>query len=49
MLAIQGDPNVNFDPLKITWLGSLSSYAKGLCTPNAGDDGDQPRSNRLPS
>jgi tripartite-type tricarboxylate transporter receptor subunit TctC len=28
MLAIQGDPNVNFDPLKITWLGSLSSYAK---------------------
>jgi len=28
MLAIQGDPAVNFDPLKITWLGSLSSYAK---------------------
>jgi tripartite-type tricarboxylate transporter receptor subunit TctC len=28
MLAIQGDPNVNFDPLKLTWLGSLSSYAK---------------------
>jgi tripartite-type tricarboxylate transporter receptor subunit TctC len=27
MLAIQGDPNVNFDPLKLTWLGSLSSYA----------------------
>lgn len=27
MLAIQGDPAVNFDPLKITWLGSLSSYA----------------------
>ena len=27
LLAIQGDPNVNFDPLKITWLGSLSSYA----------------------
>jgi tripartite-type tricarboxylate transporter receptor subunit TctC len=27
MLAIQGDPNVNFDPLKFTWLGSLSSYA----------------------
>ena len=27
-LAIQGDPNVNFDPLKFTWLGSLSSYAK---------------------
>jgi len=28
MLAIEGDPNVNFDPLKITWLGSLSSYAR---------------------
>jgi len=28
MLAIQGDPNVNFDPQKFTWLGSLSSYAK---------------------
>jgi tripartite-type tricarboxylate transporter receptor subunit TctC len=28
MLAIQGDPAVNFDPQKITWLGSLSSYAK---------------------
>jgi len=28
MLAIQGDPAVNFDPLKITWLGSLSSYAR---------------------
>ncbi len=27
MLAIQGDPNVNFDPLKLSWLGSLSSYA----------------------
>ncbi len=27
MLAIQGDPNANFDPLKFTWLGSLSSYA----------------------
>jgi tripartite-type tricarboxylate transporter receptor subunit TctC len=26
-LAIQGDPNVNFDPRKFTWLGSLSSYA----------------------
>ena len=23
MLAIQGDPNVNFDPPKFTWLGSL--------------------------
>jgi tripartite-type tricarboxylate transporter receptor subunit TctC len=28
LLAIQGDPNVNFDPQKFTWLGSLSSYAK---------------------
>jgi tripartite-type tricarboxylate transporter receptor subunit TctC len=28
MLAIQGDPAVNFDPLKLTWLGSLSSYAR---------------------
>ncbi len=27
LLAIQGDPNVHFDPLKLTWLGSLSSYA----------------------
>jgi len=26
-LAIQGDPNVRFDPLKLTWLGSVSSYA----------------------
>ena len=26
-LAIQGYPNVNFDPLKFIWLGSLSSYA----------------------
>jgi tripartite-type tricarboxylate transporter receptor subunit TctC len=26
-LAIQGDPNVKFDPLKLTWLGSVSSYA----------------------
>ncbi|MEA2976808.1 MAG: hypothetical protein QOF19_2328 [Alphaproteobacteria bacterium] len=26
-LAIQGDPNARFDPLKLTWLGSLSSYA----------------------
>ncbi len=23
---IMGDPNANFDPLKFTWLGSLSSY-----------------------
>jgi tripartite-type tricarboxylate transporter receptor subunit TctC len=26
-LAVQGDPNARFDPLKLTWLGSLSSYA----------------------
>jgi tripartite-type tricarboxylate transporter receptor subunit TctC len=26
-LQIQGDRNANFDPLKFTWLGSLSSYA----------------------
>jgi tripartite-type tricarboxylate transporter receptor subunit TctC len=26
-LAIQGDPGAQFDPLKFTWLGSLSSYA----------------------
>lgn len=26
-LAIAGDPNVKFDPLKFTWLGSLSTYA----------------------
>jgi tripartite-type tricarboxylate transporter receptor subunit TctC len=26
LLAIQGDTNVHFDPLKLTWLGSLSSY-----------------------
>jgi tripartite-type tricarboxylate transporter receptor subunit TctC len=25
-LAIQGDPNAQFDPMKFTWLGSLSSY-----------------------
>src|SRR5258708_5381582 len=25
-LAIQGHPNANFDPMKFTWLGSLSSY-----------------------
>jgi tripartite-type tricarboxylate transporter receptor subunit TctC len=25
-LAVQGDPNVKFDPLKFNWLGSLSSY-----------------------
>ena len=27
LLAIQGNPNVHFDPLKLIWLGSLSSYA----------------------
>jgi tripartite-type tricarboxylate transporter receptor subunit TctC len=27
LLAIQGDPNVRFDPKTLTWLGSLSSYA----------------------
>ncbi len=27
LLAIQGDKNVQFDPEKLTWLGSLSSYA----------------------
>jgi len=26
-LAIQGDPNARFDPLRMTWLGSVSSYA----------------------
>jgi tripartite-type tricarboxylate transporter receptor subunit TctC len=26
-LAVQGNRNANFDPLKFTWLGSLSSYA----------------------
>src|SRR5262245_41657491 len=26
-LAVQGDPNARFDPLKMTWLGSVSSYA----------------------
>jgi tripartite-type tricarboxylate transporter receptor subunit TctC len=26
-LYLCGDPNVQFDPLKLTWLGSLSSYA----------------------
>jgi tripartite-type tricarboxylate transporter receptor subunit TctC len=26
-LAIQGDPNAQFDPMKFVWLGSLSSYA----------------------
>lgn len=26
-VAIQGDPNAHFDPLKMNWLGSISSYA----------------------
>jgi tripartite-type tricarboxylate transporter receptor subunit TctC len=26
-LAIQGEPEAKFDPLKFTWLGSISSYA----------------------
>jgi tripartite-type tricarboxylate transporter receptor subunit TctC len=26
-LAVQGDPTAKFDPLKLIWLGSLSSYA----------------------
>ena len=26
-LAIQGDPDAKFDPLKFTWFGSISSYA----------------------
>ena len=26
-LQIQGDQNASFDPVKFTWLGSLSSYA----------------------
>jgi tripartite-type tricarboxylate transporter receptor subunit TctC len=26
-LAVQGNPQVQFDPLKLNWLGSLSSYA----------------------
>ena len=25
-LALVGDPNANFDPMQLTWLGSLSSY-----------------------
>ena len=27
LVAFQGDPNAKFDPLKFTWLGSLSSFA----------------------
>ncbi len=26
-VALRGDPNAKFDPLKFTWLGSLSSYS----------------------
>ena len=26
-LALTGDPTVRFDPLKITWIGSMSAYA----------------------
>src|SRR6185312_6838006 len=26
-LAVQGDPNARFDPIKMNWLGSVSSYA----------------------
>jgi tripartite-type tricarboxylate transporter receptor subunit TctC len=26
-LAVQGNPQVQFDPMKLTWLGSMSSYA----------------------
>src|SRR3989441_8280066 len=25
-LAVQGEPNARFDPMKMTWLGSVSSY-----------------------
>lgn len=31
-LAIMGDPNARFDPMKITWLGSVSSYANDAYT-----------------
>jgi tripartite-type tricarboxylate transporter receptor subunit TctC len=30
--AILGDPNARFDPLKLTWLGSVSSYADDAYT-----------------
>ena len=30
--AIMGDPNARFDPLKITWLGSVSSYENDAYT-----------------
>ncbi len=37
-LALVGDPNATFDPLALTWLGSLSSYSDDayLMTVNAG-------------
>jgi tripartite-type tricarboxylate transporter receptor subunit TctC len=37
-LALAGDPNAAFDPLSLTWLGSLSSYKDDayLMTVNAG-------------
>src|SRR5262245_14326652 len=31
-VAIMGDPNARFDPLKITWLGSVSSYGNDAYT-----------------
>ena len=30
--ALMGDPNARFDPLKMTWLGSMSSYANDAYT-----------------
>jgi tripartite-type tricarboxylate transporter receptor subunit TctC len=31
-LAIMGDPNARFDPLKLTWIGSVSSYGNDAYT-----------------
>jgi len=31
-VAIMGDPNARFDPLKVTWLGSVSSYGNDAYT-----------------
>src|SRR4029453_14082721 len=31
-VAIMGDPNARFDPLKLTWLGSVSSYGNDAYT-----------------
>ena len=31
-VAIMGDPNARFDPLKITWIGSVSSYGHDAYT-----------------